>query len=70
MQVYVYKRVGDLVEDDCTCNSEYMCKVIKRVSEATCKAYHWITCDQPCYIVMDNAGGHGIDKAIDEYVKI
>ena len=33
------------------------------------EAYHWLDEDDIIYLVMDNAGGHGTDKCVDEYTK-
>ena len=65
--IRVRNRIGDEVEDDVTCNSEYMIDAMKRVGKAIRTSYHWIPMDQPCYLVMDNAGGHGTKNAIEEY---
>jgi len=29
----------------------------------------WIAADQPIYLVMDNAGGHGTGEAREEYTR-
>jgi hypothetical protein len=31
---------------------------------------HWIPPEQEIYLVMDNAGGHGIEEAVDEYTRV
>ena len=41
-----------------------------RVGQAIRSSYHWIPRSVKCYLVMDNAGGHGKNQAIDEYVKM
>jgi hypothetical protein len=30
----------------------------------------WVPPAQEIYLVMDNAGGHGTEKAVDEYTKV
>jgi len=60
----------DVVENDCSCDSAYMLGAMKRVGTAVRSKYHWIPRSQKCYIVMDNAGGHGTDEAIEEYRKM
>ena len=59
--------VGDAVEDDCSCDSAYMMGAMKRVGEAIRKKFEWIPMSQRCYLVMDNAGGHGTKEAITDY---
>ena len=46
-----------------------MLEAIQSVGKSIRDTYHWIPRTEKCYIVMDNAGGHGTDKAIDEYIK-
>jgi hypothetical protein len=31
---------------------------------------HWIPLEQEIYLVMDNAGGHGTEEAVDEYTRV
>jgi hypothetical protein len=31
---------------------------------------HWIPPEQEIYLVIDNAGGHGTEEAVDEYTRI
>ncbi len=31
---------------------------------------HWIPPEQEIYLVMDNAGGHGTEEAVDEYTRV
>ena len=57
ISIQVRNKVGDEVQDDCTCNSEYMIGAMKRVGESIRRAYHWILLENPCYLIMDNAGG-------------
>ena len=67
VNVQVRNRVGDEVQEDCTCDSEYMLTAMKDVGESIRSAYHWIPVTQKCYLVMDNAGGHGTSRAIIQY---
>ena len=67
LEVQVRNFVGDTVEDDCSCDSEYMMGAMKRVGEAIRKRFDWIPMSQKCYLVMDNAGGHGTKDAIADY---
>jgi hypothetical protein len=34
------------------------------------RSMHWIPPEQEIYLVMDNAGGHGTEEAVDEYTRI
>ena len=61
------KEIGDEVEVDCSCDSEYMLHAIDQVGKAIQNAYHWIAMETKCYLVMDNAGGHGTNDAIQQY---
>ena len=65
----VRHRRGDTVEQDCNCDSEYMLEAMDRVGESIRQAYCWIPRTDPCYLVMDNAGGHGSNEAIEQYVR-
>ena len=67
VHVQVRNLIGDPVQIDCTCDSEYMTEAMKRVGESIRNAYHWIPMSQPCWLVMDNTGGHGTEDVIDEH---
>ena len=69
INVKVRYKVGDEVEEDTSCDSEYMLAAMTRVGIAIRAAYHWIPITQKCYLVMDNAGGHGTNVAIQSYSK-
>lgn len=59
---------GDEREVDITCESDFMKKVMPEVGEAIREAYHWVEKDTPIFLYLDNAGGHGTDETVDEYV--
>ena len=67
--IRVRNEVGNTVEDDCSCDSTYMLAAMDCVGRGIRKAYHWVPTDQLCYLVMDNAGGHGTKEAIEQYSK-
>ena len=67
IDVPVQNQVGNEVEEDCTCNSKYMIKAMKDVGESIGKEYYWMPQSEVCYLVMDNAGGHGSAEAINDY---
>ena len=60
-------KIGDVVERDCSCDSNYMLTAMDRVGVKIREKFHWVPQSEVCYIVMDNAGGHGTDDAIVEY---
>ena len=61
---------GDMIETDCNCDSAYMLSAMDRVGQAIRASYHWVPRSDPCYLVMDNAGGHGSNDAIEKYVRM
>ena len=60
---------GDTVEEDVSCDSQWMSDNMDDVAKKMREAYHWLDEDDIIYLVMDNAGGHGTDKCVDEYTK-
>ena len=61
--------IGDKIEKDASSDSKYMIEAMTRVGQAICKSYTWVPMTQRCYLVMDNAGGHGSNVAIATYRK-
>ena len=59
LKVVVKRKVGAIVEVDCNCDSSFMLRVMNEVRKAIRDAYYWIPINKPCYLIMDNAGGHG-----------
>ena len=70
VKLRVRMEVGDKIERDCSCDSKYMLSAMDRVGAAVRKSFSWIPPEENCYIVMDNAGGHGTDDAIVEYTNM
>ena len=66
--VYRNKK-GETVEEDTSCDSEYMLSAMRRVAEAMREKFHWLKKEEEAYLVMDQAGGHGTNKAIKEYTR-
>jgi hypothetical protein len=58
------------VERDITCDSAFMLKTVHEVGLAIHYAYNWLHPDTPIVLFMDNTGGHGPNKAKEEYVSI
>ena len=67
IHLHVRNEYGDANEEDCSCDSAYMLKAMDRVGMEIRKSFHWVPPEQDCYLVMDNAGGHGTTHAILEY---
>ena len=67
--VKVRQIIGDEIEEDASCDSKYMIGAMDRVGKAIRKSYAWVPMTQKCYLVMDNAGGHGSNVAIATYRK-
>ena len=40
-----------------------MIRTIPEVGAALRQKYHWVADEEPIFLVMDNAGGHGTDDA-------
>ena len=70
LSIKVRYRRGDTIEVDCNCDSAYMMDAMDRVGASIRSSYHWIPPVDCCYLVMDNAGGHGSDDAIEKYVRM
>ena len=47
-----------------------MLENIRKVGKAIREKFHWVPHPQKCYLVMDNAGGHGKEEAITKYTDI
>ena len=70
IELKVRQQLGDEVEEDASCDSNFMLTAMNRVGKAIREKYYWIPNDQKCYLVMDNAGGHGSNTAIATYKKM
>eukprot|EP00957_Ditylum_brightwellii_P136063 10376999-Ditylum_brightwellii.AAC.1 len=53
------------VEEDVSCNSEFMKGVIGEVGMALREKYHWVPESKTIYLYMDNTDGHGTDETVD-----
>ena len=60
---------GIHLEEDVTCDSDFMMRTMPEVGEAIRRTMHWIPRAQPIYLQMDNAGGHGTKNAMREYTQ-
>ena len=70
LKVQIRYILDDEIEVDASCDSEFMIPAMDRVGLAIRKAYHWIPASVKCYLVMDNAGGHGTNEAKEQYVNL
>ena len=63
----VRNKQGDEIEDDVSCDSEFMLRVMDRVGEALRKTFYWVRQNEWIYLVMDNAGGHRTAEAWETF---
>ena len=47
LMLKVQMHAGDVVEKDCSCNSEFILKVMDDVGKATREKYHWVSNNCP-----------------------
>lgn len=69
LKLVVAVEKDDMIDRDCTCDSEFMIKTMPEVGRALREKYHWIDANDPIYLVMDNAGGHGTNDAKTQYTE-
>ena len=70
VQIRVRYRAGDTAERDISYDSEYMTEVMSRVGKYLGRAYHWVPIKTFIYLVLDNIGGHGSNKCINDCVQM
>ncbi len=70
VELHVRMEKDDVVEEDISCDSSFMVKVVPEIAQAMRRKYHWVPREEKLYLVMDNAGGHGTKEAIQEYVSV
>ena len=70
LTLYVQQEAGDEVEEDISCDSNFMLTKIPEIGEALRSTFHWIPRDDVIYLFMDNAGGHGSYDATTRYTSI
>ena len=69
IKVQVQIIFGDDIEEDFSCDSEYMLNIMSKVAVVMRDFFHYIT-NIKLYLVMDNTGGHGTGNAINQYTQI
>eukprot|EP00957_Ditylum_brightwellii_P120275 9176805-Ditylum_brightwellii.AAC.1 len=52
------------VEEDVSCDSDFMRGVMGEVGMALREKYHWVPKGKTIYLYMDNTGGHGTDETV------
>jgi hypothetical protein len=70
LEIQVHHESGEMVEEDVNCDSQFMLDNIHKVGKAMREKFYWVPHPHKCYLVMDNAGGHGTEKAIKKYTDI
>jgi hypothetical protein len=70
LEVFVQQEAGDKVEEDISCDSDFMLRKIPEIGAALRSAYHWLRRDETIYLIMDNAGGHGSNDAMAQYTGV
>lgn len=70
LELFVQQSAGDEVEEDISCDSEFMMRIMPEVGRALRAAYHWLPMNETIYLVMDNAGGHGSNEATAQYTQL
>jgi hypothetical protein len=60
---------GTIVEHEVTCSSAFMLHHVPLIAAKMREKMPWVLPTEPIYLVMDNAGGHGTQEAIEEYTR-
>ena len=58
---------NDTVEEDCSCDLQFLLFAMTRVGEAIRQKLHWVPMDELVYLFIDGSGGHGTKGATIEY---
>jgi hypothetical protein len=58
---------GPIIEEEVTCYSCFMLETIPTIGAEIHQKMPWVPQEQPIYLIMDNAGGHGRREAVDQY---
>jgi len=64
LNLYCYYPQGLIIEEDITCNSNFMLQTMPAIGAEIRQKMPWIPRDQPIYLILDNAGGHGTRKQL------
>jgi hypothetical protein len=58
---------GSEVEKDTVCDSAFLLQSLEGVGTSIRAALHWVDNEEPIYLFIDNAGGHGTSEAKGKY---
>ena len=67
VELFCYLPRGTMVEREVNCNSQYMLEKMPIIGAEIRRKMPFIPQDTTINLIMDNAGGHGTQEAIDEY---
>ena len=67
LELFVYIKKGDEVEEDCSCNSTFMLATMDEVGRAIRSYFFWVPATTIVYLIIDNTGGHSTNDAIEQY---
>ena len=67
LRLAVRRNAGDTYEHDCSCDSEFMLRVMDDVGRQIRESMSWVPRTTPIFLSMDNAGGHGTKEAVEKY---
>ena len=70
LNLFVFHKAGEWVEEDCSCASEYMRSIMPRIGMEIKTYFDWVPDDQEIYLVIDNAGGHGTTTCVRNYTQM
>jgi hypothetical protein len=60
---------GSIIKEEVTCNSRFMLETMPTIGAKICRNMPWVPHEQPIYLIMDNAGGHGTREAVGRYTR-
>jgi len=70
LDLSVYIKKGDEVEEDCSCDSTFMLATMDEVGRDIRSYFFWVPVTTVIYLIIDNAGGHGTNDAIEQYCEL
>ena len=70
MTLMVRMKAGEEREVDVSCDSNFMEITMQEVGEGIRSSYHWVPMEDPIFLYLDNAGGHGTKMVVAAYVKM
>jgi len=65
LELFVQQEAGDEVEEDITCDSNFMMEKVPEIGRALRENFFWVPRQQVIYLFIDNAGGHGTHDATE-----